>query len=164
MQTMYSVWFKARLLGNKEAAVGLRQSKLLTKNSAALKEAGLHRFKLLSKKKNHSATVVVNVYRKETNATKIKPNDLHWSYFRGSGPGGQHRNKKDTAVRLKHKPTKTQVEITRGRSQSQNKELALKELTKKLDNLPTTEIERAPQKIVRVYDQITDTVRQDGRR
>lgn len=48
---------------------------------------------------------------------------------RGSGPGGQHRNKTDSCVRATHIPTGISVQID-GRHQSKNKKRALVELEK----------------------------------
>src|SRR5882672_2070535 len=52
--------------------------------------------------------------------------------YRGSGPGGQHRNRRDSAVRLTHRPTGIVVTATERRSQHQNKEVALERLAAKL--------------------------------
>lgn len=52
--------------------------------------------------------------------------------FRASGPGGQHRNRRDTAVRLTHRPSGIVVTATERRSQHQNKLEALRRLREKL--------------------------------
>ena len=52
--------------------------------------------------------------------------------YRGSGPGGQHRNRRDSAVRLTHRPTGIVVTATERRSQHQNKSVALERLAEKL--------------------------------
>lgn len=58
----------------------------------------------------------------------IGKEDLEWSTFRGSGPGGQHKNKTDSAVRLRHAPSNTTVISQGDRCQLTNKKQALKQL------------------------------------
>ena len=55
-----------------------------------------------------------------------------WEQYRGSGPGGQKRNKTSNAVRLTHLPTKTSVTATESRSLAENKLYALRRLRLKL--------------------------------
>lgn len=52
--------------------------------------------------------------------------------FRASGPGGQHRNRRESAVRLVHRSTGIMVVATERRSQHQNKAVALERLARKL--------------------------------
>ncbi len=47
---------------------------------------------------------------------------------KGSGPGGQHRNKTETAVRLLHRPTGLRAQASERRSQGQNMGVALERL------------------------------------
>lgn len=54
------------------------------------------------------------------------------TFFRGSGPGGQHRNKVETGVRLFHPPSGITVSASEHRSQSRNRETAFERLTAKL--------------------------------
>jgi len=50
--------------------------------------------------------------------------------YRASGPGGQHRNKTDSAVRLTHRPTGVAVTATERRSQHENRHRAIARLRK----------------------------------
>src|SRR5574341_1114071 len=52
--------------------------------------------------------------------------------FKSSGPGGQHKNKTESAVRIKHLPTGIIVVATESRSQIKNRELAWQRLIEKL--------------------------------
>ncbi len=51
---------------------------------------------------------------------------------RRSGPGGQHRNKTETAIVLVHRPTQAQAEASERRSQAENHRMALQRLRVKL--------------------------------
>ena len=55
--------------------------------------------------------------------------------FRSGGPGGQHANKVESGVRLKHTPSGVVVTSRASRSQYRNKQLALEELRKRLEAL-----------------------------
>ncbi|KAJ4824802.1 hypothetical protein Tsubulata_042984 [Turnera subulata] len=54
--------------------------------------------------------------------------ECEMSTFKASGPGGQHRNKRETAVRLKHLPTGVIAQAVEDRSQHMNRSSALKRL------------------------------------
>jgi protein subunit release factor B len=55
--------------------------------------------------------------------------------FVASGPGGQHRNKTESGVRLVHKPTGVTVTATERRSQHENRSHALARLRERLEKL-----------------------------
>jgi protein subunit release factor B len=58
--------------------------------------------------------------------------DIRIDYFRGSGPGGQHRNTSETGVRITHLPTGVVVTATESRSRHQNLQRAMARLEGKL--------------------------------
>jgi protein subunit release factor B len=63
---------------------------------------------------------------------EIRESDLVVEFYRGSGPGGQHRNVTETAVRIRHIPTGIVVTASESRSQARNREVALERLRQAL--------------------------------
>ena len=59
--------------------------------------------------------------------------DVEITFIRVGGPGGQHRNKTETGVRLLHTPTGITVTATERRSRRQNLDVAFERLKKKLE-------------------------------
>ncbi len=75
--------------------------------------------------KNHTSTVTVAVLQEpKAHEVQLDERDLDESFTRGSGPGGQHRNKTDTCVILVHRPTGIKVRVDGGRSQPINRQTA----------------------------------------
>lgn len=100
-------------------------------------EAGGHRWQRVppteKRGRVQSSTVTVAVLGEDVGpAVVIRPQDLDISTFRGSGPGGQLRNKLETAVRVVHRPSGLAVRCETERSQAQNKESALRLLEARL--------------------------------
>jgi protein subunit release factor B len=67
--------------------------------------------------------------------------------FRASGPGGQHVNKTESAVRLKHTPSGVVVTSQQERSQHRNKALCLQKLRQKIEKLNYRPAKRVPTRV-----------------
>lgn len=105
------------------------------------REMGVHRLVRISpfsaKKLRHTSFALAEVLPRfvEDVEINLKQDDLEIDFTRSSGPGGQNVNKRETAVRIKHKPTGVSVRIDSERSQAQNKERAIELLRSKLFKL-----------------------------
>jgi len=64
--------------------------------------------------------------------------------FRSSGPGGQHVNKTESAVRLRHPPSGLVVTSQQERSQYRNKAICLQKLRKRIERLNHRPAKRVP--------------------
>jgi ribosome-associated protein len=71
------------------------------------------------------------------------------TFFVASGPGGQHRNKTESGVRLTHPPTGITVTATERRSQLQNRGAALERLRARLEALAHQPKARRPTRATR---------------
>jgi len=67
--------------------------------------------------------------------------------FRSSGPGGQHVDKTESAVRLRHLPSGVVVTSQQERSQYRNKALCLQKLRKKIEKLNYRAPKRVPTRV-----------------
>ncbi len=103
-------------------------------------ESGVHRLVRISpfnaKQLRHTSFSMVEVVPKfekiHASDVDIPEKDLEISIAKSGGPGGQNVNKRETAVRIVHKPTGLSVHVTSERSQAQNKEKALDILRAKI--------------------------------
>lgn len=101
-------------------------------------ENGVHRLIRISpfdtNKKRHTTFASLDVLPEieEGEAMDIRDEDLRIDTYRAGGAGGQHVNKKDSAVRITHLPTGIVVQCQSERSQITNKAAALKILQSKL--------------------------------
>ena len=101
-------------------------------------ENGVHRLVRVSpynsqgKRMTSFSSVFVHPMIDDTIEIDINPADLEWDTFRASGAGGQHVNKTESAVRVRHLPSGIVAECQQERSQHMNRDKAIQLLKSRL--------------------------------
>jgi peptide chain release factor 2 len=127
--------WSVKQLDETESSAGYRSVLLEVNGTGAygrLKhEAGVHRlvrispFNAQGKRQTSFALVEVLPKLAATDKVELKPDEIDIQFAKSGGAGGQNVNKRETAVRILHKPTNLSVHVSSERSQQANREKAM---------------------------------------
>ncbi len=150
----FSKGYKTRILdqsfgeaGGPEGRIGIKQVCLEIRGAYIYgffkRESGVHRLVRISpfssKSLRHTSFALVEVLpeldKEIEKKIEIRPEELKLETFRSSGPGGQHVNRRESAVRITHLPTGIKVSCQAERFQGLNRQKAMKILSAKLYQL-----------------------------
>jgi peptide chain release factor 1 len=188
---MYAAWAKRRgwsfeLLDVREGEPGIRQATVRVSGDAVnaiAQEVGVHAVQHITRSRRkdriHTSTASIAAYPERMDPLRRLPmGEVRIDTFRGSGPGGQHRNVTDSGVRATHQPSGLTASVTSGRSQGINREKALAVLEsrwlaqqtdvarERVEGVRRRQVAGASRSATsRVYDRVRDMVRtKDGRK
>jgi peptide chain release factor 2 len=143
-------WRVALIDSNRNSMGGYRSLSIDISGTGAYgalkKEAGVHRLVRMSPfnaqgKRQTSFSLVEVLPKIAESAFSIPESELEIIFQNAGGPGGQNVNKRETAVRITHKPTGVSVHVTSERAQAQNKAKGLELIRGKLFALKQAEEE-----------------------